>query len=193
MHTNTLTEPEAKRRWCPFARLPGTYNDQPFVANRMSSGAPDGNCLGSGCMAWRWHGVTPTKHVATHSAELRAWMKANPLPTFPIQPRGYREDWRDRSFVPREEMEVFTAYEAERAAWGATEKDASDSFDAACSAHAQSVLAFVATLTAPTDPPDTRDSWEWEAGLDEEDGSPFAGWVTSGGTPLGFCGAAVRP
>jgi hypothetical protein len=60
----TLTEDEAKTKWCPFARVHVCGNDraqdiQPH--NRVvfqkhedaSHNPPDARCIGSACMAWR--------------------------------------------------------------------------------------------------------------------------------------------
>lgn len=73
-----LTENEAARKWCPFARVAGTLSSAggsgiggaggPPVYDTMRGAAinrdpigggdssPDGRCkcLASGCMAWRW-------------------------------------------------------------------------------------------------------------------------------------------
>jgi len=53
-----LTEEEAKKKWCPFAREPAETADGSGVAvNRLPQ--QDAQpfvtpCLASGCMAWRW-------------------------------------------------------------------------------------------------------------------------------------------
>lgn len=49
--SNHMTEPEAKKKWCPFAR--SSLNGR--VANRTPTGQPDEGamCLASECMAWR--------------------------------------------------------------------------------------------------------------------------------------------
>ena len=65
----TLTEEEAKTKWCPFAMATtadiGKKDISPIVSNRIhifnapkgfpSNPAHDGAmCIGSACMAWRW-------------------------------------------------------------------------------------------------------------------------------------------
>jgi hypothetical protein len=46
-------EADAKTRWCPFARVPVAVAS----ANRDLSGKRQTgtNCIGTECMAWRWH------------------------------------------------------------------------------------------------------------------------------------------
>ena len=54
-----MTEEEAKKLWCPFARQfhqSRSMTDDVLIANRTETSAPIGTCLASGCMAWRWHG-----------------------------------------------------------------------------------------------------------------------------------------
>jgi hypothetical protein len=49
-----MTEAEAKRYWCPMARLAGFSELQ--AINRSPQGDPAAGsfCLGSQCMVWRW-------------------------------------------------------------------------------------------------------------------------------------------
>lgn len=59
-----MTEAEAKTKWCPFSRcLTGddtggavTVN-RPFLPEIFGDGSKlvGNNCIGSRCMAWRWH------------------------------------------------------------------------------------------------------------------------------------------
>lgn len=62
----TLTEDEAKKKWCPFVRF-ATIPDGAFIYNNRvnstediaklySPGDPDGpsRCIASACMAWHW-------------------------------------------------------------------------------------------------------------------------------------------
>lgn len=67
-----MTEDEAKKKWCPFARsydIRGTP-DMPVTVNRFGRG-PDSECmcLASGCMAWRPRETNAFKHKA--EAEFR--------------------------------------------------------------------------------------------------------------------------
>lgn len=64
-----MTEADAKTKWCPFSRpvMPRTEDCGFQAGNRdydRTDGAPSGavaiagplnNCIGSACMAWRWH------------------------------------------------------------------------------------------------------------------------------------------
>jgi hypothetical protein len=47
-----MTEEEAKQKWCPFNRLAPLGASQRYTVTAMSE-APDCNCIGSACMAWR--------------------------------------------------------------------------------------------------------------------------------------------
>lgn len=54
-----LTEQEAVRKWCPFARtyeFPLDNDKRPVSVNRTGDGVPDMACycIASGCMAWHW-------------------------------------------------------------------------------------------------------------------------------------------
>jgi hypothetical protein len=59
-----VTEDEAKTKWCPFARQmvsleKGGIPMSGFSANRFNEDRV-ATCLGSACMAWRWHGYEAT-------------------------------------------------------------------------------------------------------------------------------------
>jgi hypothetical protein len=47
-----MSEAVARKKWCPWARVP--HSDNPSAINRTDSGtaASGALCLGSGCMAW---------------------------------------------------------------------------------------------------------------------------------------------
>jgi hypothetical protein len=61
-----MLETVAKTKWCPFARVVATADEQaddatpgaPAGFNRPSVGEPNGlrnaDCIASECMAWRW-------------------------------------------------------------------------------------------------------------------------------------------
>lgn len=56
---STYTEEEAKKKWCPYARVLGTIDQgvsqiAAFSFNRHKEGEPFGQCIGSACMAFRW-------------------------------------------------------------------------------------------------------------------------------------------
>lgn len=55
---SAMLEEDARRCWCPFARSYTTTEEgDPVTFNRTWQGVPKAtNCLGSQCMAWRWHG-----------------------------------------------------------------------------------------------------------------------------------------
>ena len=55
---NTLTEDEARTKWCPMARVrdgdAGSYNR--WITVRDDHGCRETAwCIASACMAWRWH------------------------------------------------------------------------------------------------------------------------------------------
>lgn len=57
----SMTEEEARKKWCPFART-GAFTDQDQMMAVTVNRDPrdevmDGcRCIASECMAWRWHG-----------------------------------------------------------------------------------------------------------------------------------------
>lgn len=65
-----LSEPEAKTKWCPFARAVeeyeyvsgGTAHYGTIVANRGGKLDEKSRCLGSGCMAWQPFPDHPTPY-----------------------------------------------------------------------------------------------------------------------------------
>jgi hypothetical protein len=74
---NTLTEEEAKTKWCPFARTPIYIDIAAASTNRNLKGGalPSSSCIGSSCMSWRWESYAsrdnPTRAPgAGHSFDL---------------------------------------------------------------------------------------------------------------------------
>lgn len=47
-----MTEEEAKKKWCPLARIVTRIDEDLVVANRVAGEIPF--CVGSHCMFWRW-------------------------------------------------------------------------------------------------------------------------------------------
>lgn len=49
-----MTEDEAKKKWCPFAR--NAKAEDYGCQNRLAWGEPDKSCMciGTACMAWRY-------------------------------------------------------------------------------------------------------------------------------------------
>jgi hypothetical protein len=70
----TLTEAEAKTKWCPFARVALFPRDQAFgpAWNRLrtddaqSTYPSEARCIASACMAWRWVGTKSHKSANGH-------------------------------------------------------------------------------------------------------------------------------
>jgi len=62
---NSMTEDQARERWCPFARVADSIETSAPAANRLSRFrgvtndplVPDAFCIASDCMAWRVSGV----------------------------------------------------------------------------------------------------------------------------------------
>ncbi len=66
-----MTEVEAMRKWCPFARVRLSYEGAATSPNRapgaFSSNVHEGSrCIGTACMAWRSTG----KHACEQSSSL---------------------------------------------------------------------------------------------------------------------------
>lgn len=65
-----MTESEARTKWCPLARTPwalGREGEAAAVNRWVTTNAAGADncfavCLGSACMAWRWHRMPPRKH-----------------------------------------------------------------------------------------------------------------------------------
>ena len=49
------TEPEARKRWCPYARVGSDAMNRPIVDLAITMQAA--RCIASECMAWRWEGL----------------------------------------------------------------------------------------------------------------------------------------
>lgn len=86
-----MTEEEAKTKWCPFARL-GSSTSGLGGLNRFASPAREADfegtrCIGSACMAWRWHGVLSDGRRHTSPEAYRAAID----PSLPPQSGGMNE------------------------------------------------------------------------------------------------------
>ncbi len=63
----TMTEEQAREKWCPYARSYSfeefQFNTAMASTNREPDGAPNKacRCIASDCMAWRWKVGPPTK------------------------------------------------------------------------------------------------------------------------------------
>jgi len=79
---SVLTEHDARTKWCPFARVALHAGDGGASANRHPSDGStspsfrpvieeETRCIGSRCMAWRWH--SPAPDPEKFSRESRSW------------------------------------------------------------------------------------------------------------------------
>jgi hypothetical protein len=59
-----LTETEAKKKWCPYARATG--DNRAFVKTDPSKPPAACSCIASLCMAWRWGEVEPSQRKTNH-------------------------------------------------------------------------------------------------------------------------------
>lgn len=70
----TLTEEEAKTKWCPEARMlvdaTGYGAGNRFSGQQHPLFVAQTRCIGSACMAWRWHGDSPAFQGAGPDDEL---------------------------------------------------------------------------------------------------------------------------
>ena len=48
-----MTEDEARKKWCPFARIHGGYASFNRSKIRLEN-IPQSLCIASDCMMWRW-------------------------------------------------------------------------------------------------------------------------------------------
>jgi hypothetical protein len=67
-----MTEEEAKRKWCPFAR---TADAEVAGYNRtgvLGANLDDVKCLGSDCMAWRWM-PRPLETMPSDGSKIEPW------------------------------------------------------------------------------------------------------------------------
>lgn len=57
---SAVSEAQAREGWCPFSRVFASLHGDEAAAvgsfNRMDPMPPQANCMGAGCMAWRWAG-----------------------------------------------------------------------------------------------------------------------------------------
>lgn len=74
-----MTEDEAKKKWCPFARVGssvsglGSLNRDASPSDDSINGLPRrALCLGSACMAWRWQGWRLDEQRDVHTNECDA-------------------------------------------------------------------------------------------------------------------------
>jgi len=54
-----MTENEAKKKWCPYARASDLGHSPVSVNRRGNFPDQDCYCIASSCMAWRWNGDSP--------------------------------------------------------------------------------------------------------------------------------------
>lgn len=104
--TITLTEAEAKTKWCPFARYVfnaphyasgNRYGEDEAISAKEAAAAC--MCLASGCMAWRGDGVRLGKEIERRKIE----------PGSVIPSKDWKDGWgasNDGYWVRTEHIEV---------------------------------------------------------------------------------------
>jgi hypothetical protein len=60
-----LTENEAKKKWCPYARETGGEN-RTFMKKDATAAPAECRCIASLCMAWRWGEPEPNQKSTHH-------------------------------------------------------------------------------------------------------------------------------
>lgn len=58
-----ITEDEARKKWCPFARLNSGANRSLHGIYKVADGT---NCIASDCMAWEWFDGVSDDGTACH-------------------------------------------------------------------------------------------------------------------------------
>ncbi len=59
-----LTEAEAKKKWCPYAR--GSAGENRAFKTDADAPPADCSCIASLCMAWRWGEIEPKRKTTHH-------------------------------------------------------------------------------------------------------------------------------
>jgi hypothetical protein len=85
-----MTEDEARRKWCPFARVAVINTKKGAAANRWPDdeeseyATTTNHCIGSSCMAWRQTGFLPGHRWQAHNDEQKheAFIRSHPLEGF---------------------------------------------------------------------------------------------------------------
>jgi len=103
-----VTEEEAKTKWCPEARVfksAGVPLSRSAAVNRWSDDAEQinkTNCLGSGCMAWRWFREATSdewEKVVPHPDDMKRYFLA-----------GYEEDPNHRGAMRKKISNAMPAF-----------------------------------------------------------------------------------
>lgn len=79
------TEEEARKCWCPFARIAVT-DGQTGATHVVNRGLADPGCIASECMAWRWQMVETEASKQRHHG---IGTYPPPSPVYEQTERGY--------------------------------------------------------------------------------------------------------